>query len=90
MCPALLIRCLHLVTSLAGVGPKQDKLLCYLLGREQTRLVDLLLHLPASMIDAAHDRKPRRCCGSRGHAGSHRRPPSPDTAAVCATEQWRA
>ena len=40
------------VTSLAGVGPKQDKLLRYLLGRNETpRLVDLLLHLPASVID---------------------------------------
>ena len=35
-----------------GVGPKQDKLLRYLLGRDETpRLVDLLLHLPASVID---------------------------------------
>ncbi len=40
------------VTSLAGVGPKQDRLLRYLLGRDETpRLVDLLLHLPASVID---------------------------------------
>jgi ATP-dependent DNA helicase RecG len=34
------------------VGPKQDKLFRYLLGRDETpRLVDLLLHLPASVID---------------------------------------
>src|ERR1700724_1693980 len=40
------------VTSLAGVGPKQDKLLRYLLSRDETpRLVDLLLHLPSSVID---------------------------------------
>src|ERR1700693_520067 len=40
------------VTSLAGVGPKQDRLFRYLLGRDETpRLVDLLLHLPASVID---------------------------------------
>jgi ATP-dependent DNA helicase RecG len=40
------------VTNLAGVGPKQDKLFRYLLGRSETpRLVDLLLHLPASVID---------------------------------------
>src|SRR4029079_4104535 len=40
------------VTTLPGVGPKQDKLLRYLLSRDQTpRLVDLLLHLPASVID---------------------------------------
>src|SRR5258708_12984951 len=40
------------VTTLSGVGPKQDKLLRYLLSRDETpRLVDLLLHLPASVID---------------------------------------
>mgnify|MGYP003694215079 CR=1 FL=1 len=46
------IRLFAPVTSLSGVGPKQDKLLRYLLGRDETpRLVDLLLHLPASVID---------------------------------------
>jgi ATP-dependent DNA helicase RecG len=40
------------VTTLPGVGPKQDKLLRYLLDRSETpRIVDLLLHLPASVID---------------------------------------
>ena len=40
------------VTTLQGVGPKQDKLLQFLLGRSETpRIVDLLLHLPASVID---------------------------------------
>ena len=40
------------VTTLSGVGPRQDKLFRYLLGRDETpRLVDLLLHLPASVID---------------------------------------
>src|SRR6266576_5683211 len=52
MRPALLNPLFAPVTSLAGVGPKQDKLLRYLLGRDETpRLVDLLLHLPASVID---------------------------------------
>ena len=52
MRPALLNPLFAPVTSLSGVGPKQDKLLRYLLGRDQTpRLVDLLLHLPASVID---------------------------------------
>jgi ATP-dependent DNA helicase RecG len=52
MRPALLNPLFAPITSLAGVGPKQDKLLRYLLGREETpRLVDLLLHLPASVID---------------------------------------
>ncbi len=52
MRPALLNPLFAPVTSLSGVGPKQDRLLRYLLGRDQTpRLVDLLLHLPASVID---------------------------------------
>ena len=52
MRPALLNPLFAPVTSLAGVGPRQDKLLRYLLGRSDTpRLVDLLLHLPASVID---------------------------------------
>jgi ATP-dependent DNA helicase RecG len=52
MRPALLNPLFASVTSLAGVGPRQDKLLRYLLGRDETpRLVDLLLHLPASVID---------------------------------------
>jgi ATP-dependent DNA helicase RecG len=52
MRPALLNPLFAPITSLAGVGPKQDRLFRYLLGREETpRLVDLLLHLPASVID---------------------------------------
>jgi ATP-dependent DNA helicase RecG len=52
MRPALLNPLFTPVTSLGGVGPKQDRLLRYLLDRDETpRLVDLLLHLPASVID---------------------------------------
>jgi ATP-dependent DNA helicase RecG len=52
MRPILLNPLFTPVTSLAGVGPKQDKLFRYLLDRDETpRLVDLLLHLPASVID---------------------------------------
>src|ERR1700682_306603 len=52
MRPALLNSLFTPVTSLTGVGPKQDKLFRYLLGRDETpRLVDLLLHLPAGVID---------------------------------------
>jgi ATP-dependent DNA helicase RecG len=52
MRPALLNPLFAPVTSLAGVGPKQDKLLRYLLGRDETpRLVDLLMHLPSQVID---------------------------------------
>jgi ATP-dependent DNA helicase RecG len=52
MRPALLNPLFAPVTSLPGVGPKQDKLFRYLLGSEETpRLVDLLLHLPSSVID---------------------------------------
>ncbi|WPO39484.1 ATP-dependent DNA helicase RecG [Tardiphaga sp. 42S5] len=40
------------VTSMSGIGPKQDKLLRFLLDRSETpRIVDLLLHLPVSVID---------------------------------------
>src|SRR5271163_4623377 len=52
MRPLLLNPLFAPVTSLSGVGPKQDKLFRYLLSREETpRLIDLLLHLPASVID---------------------------------------
>ena len=52
MRPALLNPLFAPVTTLSGVGPKQDKLLRYLLSCDETpRLVDLLLHLPASVID---------------------------------------
>jgi ATP-dependent DNA helicase RecG len=52
MRPVLLNPLFAPVTSLPGVGPKQDKLFRYLLGREETpRLIDLLLHLPSSVID---------------------------------------
>jgi ATP-dependent DNA helicase RecG len=52
MRPLLLNPLFAPVTALSGVGPKQDKLFRYLLGREETpRLIDLLLHLPASVID---------------------------------------
>src|SRR3979409_2207365 len=52
MRPALLNPLFAPVTSLSGVGPKQDKLLRYLLGRDETpRLVDVLLHLPAGVTD---------------------------------------
>src|ERR1700755_349718 len=52
MRPTLLHPLFAPVTSLHGVGPQEDKLLQYLLARSETpRLVDLLLHLPASVID---------------------------------------
>lgn len=52
MRPSLLNPLFAPVTSLTGVGPKQDKLLQYLLSRSETpRLVDLLLHLPSQVID---------------------------------------
>jgi ATP-dependent DNA helicase RecG len=52
MRPPLLNPLFAPATSLPGVGPKQDKLLRYLLDRDEApRLVDLLLHLPSSVID---------------------------------------
>lgn len=52
MRPALLNTLFVPVTSLSGVGPKQDKLFRHLLARDEApRLVDLLFHLPASVVD---------------------------------------
>ena len=52
MRPALLNALFASVTSLPGVGPKQDKLLRFLLGKDETpRIVDLLLHMPTTAID---------------------------------------
>ena len=52
MRPTVLNPLFALATSLSGVGPKQDKLLRYLLDKGETpRLVDLLLHLPSNVID---------------------------------------
>ena len=52
MRPAVLNPLFAPVTSLSGVGPKQDRLFRYLLGYDDTpRLIDLLLHLPSNVID---------------------------------------
>ncbi|WP_257164732.1 ATP-dependent DNA helicase RecG [Bradyrhizobium sp. SRS-191] len=60
MRPAILNPLFAPVTTLSGVGPKQDKLLRYLLSCNETpRLVDLLLHLPASVIDRRNRPKVR-------------------------------
>src|SRR2546429_4275986 len=77
MRPTLLNPLFALVTSLPGVGPKQDKLLRYLLGRDETpRLVDLLLHLPASVIDRRARAQIREAvAGNRGDPGGHPGPP---------------
>jgi ATP-dependent DNA helicase RecG len=65
MRPLLLNPLFAPVTSLPGVGPKQDKLLRYLLGRDEApRLVDLLLHLPSSVIDRRA--RPKICDASPG------------------------
>jgi ATP-dependent DNA helicase RecG len=65
MRPVLLNPLFAPVTSLAGVGPKQDRLLRYLLGRDETpRLVDLLLHLPTNVIDRRA--RPKICDAMQG------------------------
>ncbi|MGY4308922.1 RecG-like helicase [Bradyrhizobium sp. USDA 4369] len=81
MRPAILNPLFAPVTTLSGVGPKQDKLLRYLLSCSETpRLVDLLLHLPASVIDRRNAAQGARRRGrNRGDARSHRRPPPPVT-----------
>ena len=52
--PSLLDPLFAELTSLAGVGPKQEKLFARLLGRADgapPRILDLLLHLPTGVID---------------------------------------
>ncbi|MDB5653658.1 MAG: ATP-dependent helicase RecG, partial [Tardiphaga sp.] len=52
MRPELLNPLFAPVTTMPGIGPKLDKLLRFLLGRDETpRIADLLLHLPVSVID---------------------------------------
>src|SRR6201995_1460829 len=82
MRPALLNPLFATVTSLPGVGPKQDKLLRYLLGRDETpRLVDLLLHLPSQVIDRRarpkiRDASPGTIVTLEVTVDRHRPPPS--------------
>src|ERR1700722_10226262 len=81
MRPALLNPLFAPITSLAGVGPKQDKLFRYLLGRDETpRIVDLLLHLPASVSDRWARAKIREAAPGtvvplEGTVARHRPPP---------------
>jgi ATP-dependent DNA helicase RecG len=53
MRPAILNPLFAPLTSLAGIGPKQDQLYRHLLGRAEApaRVVDLLFHLPSGTID---------------------------------------
>src|SRR6185436_21182791 len=39
------------LTTLQGVGPKQERLFARLLGRDAPRVVDLLCHLPTGTVD---------------------------------------
>src|SRR6202795_790895 len=81
MRPVLLNPLFASVTTLPGVGPKQDTLLRYLLGRDETpRLVDLLLHLPSSVIDRRARPKIREAAQGavvtlEGTVDRHRPPP---------------
>jgi ATP-dependent DNA helicase RecG len=51
MRPPLLNPLFASLTSLAGVGPRLEKLYARLLDREAPRVIDLLFHLPAGTID---------------------------------------
>src|SRR5450756_2607272 len=51
MRPDVLNRLFASLTSLPGVGPKLEQLYARLLEREAPRVVDLLFHLPARVID---------------------------------------
>ncbi|MGY3082197.1 RecG-like helicase [Bradyrhizobium sp. LM6.10] len=87
MRPSLLNPLFAPVTSLPGVGPKQDKLLQYLLTRNETpRLVDLLLHLPSQVIDRRARPKIRDAVQGTMVTleVTPRRPPPPAPAPQCA------
>src|SRR5260370_16454768 len=53
MRPAVLNPLFAPLTSLAGVGPRQEKLFQHLLGRGEApvRVIDVLFHLPSGTID---------------------------------------
>ena len=51
MRPILLNPLFASLTSLPGVGPKLERLYARLLDRDGPRVVDLLFHLPAGVID---------------------------------------
>ena len=51
MRPLILNPLFAALTSLPGVGPKLALLYGRLLGREDPRVVDLLLHMPSGTID---------------------------------------
>jgi ATP-dependent DNA helicase RecG len=60
MRPSLLDPLFASVTSIPGIGPKQEKLYARLLGRDgPARVVDLLLHLPSGAIDRRNQPKLR-------------------------------
>ena len=65
MRPTLLNPLFASVTTLPGVGPKLGKLYARLLGREEARLIDLLFHLPAGVIDRRARPKLREVTGGR-------------------------
>src|SRR6201995_5419090 len=87
MRPALLNPLFAPVTSLPGVGPKQDRLLRYLLSQSETpRLVDLLLHLPSQVIDRRtrpkiRDAAPGTVVTLEVTVDRHRPPPPPNARA---------
>jgi ATP-dependent DNA helicase RecG len=51
MRPALLNPLFATLTSLAGIGPKLEKLYAHLLERDPPKLIDLLFHMPTGAID---------------------------------------
>ena len=83
MRPTLLNPLFAPVTSLPGVGPKQDKLLRYLLEPRRDAAAGRFAAAPAGQRDrppgAAEDS--RSGAGNHGDAGSHRRSSSPAAAA---------
>ena len=59
MRPTLLDPLFAALTSLPSIGPKVEKLFNRLLGRESTRVLDLLFHMPSGAVDRRNQPKLR-------------------------------
>src|ERR1700730_2517267 len=59
MRPALLDSIFTPMTSLLGIGPKQERVYQRLLGHDRPRIIDLLFHLPTNVIDRRS--RPKLC-----------------------------
>ena len=69
MRPAILFPLFATARTLSGVGPKIEKLLAKVTGAEPPRVVDLLFHLPAGLIDRSY--RPKLIAAEAGRIARH-------------------